>query len=494
MLLDTEKDNYGGIHMQIKNTEGIESLHIWVTLNYNPVKWIESPIFMEHKRFEKNTYVSENYITPVRGTVVEGSPYERFKKLIMVLKQRVGFQSSEFYLIECEVPKNFVIGDTGVIMPYVASPWIRAIDYFKLAEYNGDYFKYYCDVLYENEYGSLVRGAKFIEPSLKTLQGLLDRVNEVRDPGVAYNRLISNNDIINSLITYCKELDMESEKFKTLYSYLESDIVKGEFLAFDGNKKIYLDSNPLLSLKYLWESYWGEDSSTEEVELDFNNLPDYVLNADKALKNIEIEKEREKERERIRKEKERIRKEKEEIARKKRYYGPHADKVDDRVRQDQNSFGWWANWVASKVTFGLIRPPKTLRSDDYREQFIKKNPGLFIKGFYLCIYCGRPIMAKSEDKNWKMYVDHIEPINQGGRNNTWNLGPACLKCNTAKSDKGGEWVVRGYIGKVGFTALQLSSNVIKTLFTGYKDKNVIKKFISLGFYGITGLWLLQFLF
>ena len=158
---------------------------------------------------------------------------------------------------------------------------------------------------------------------------------------------------------------------------------------------------------------------------------------------------------------------------------------------DQNSVGWWARWVANKVTLGLVRPPKTMRSDDYRKNFIKRNPGLFIEGLYFCIYCGKPIHADSSDQNRKMYVDHIKPINQGGRNSTWNLGPACWKCNSNKSDKGGEWVVLGYMGKLGFTTMQVVSNVSKTLLFGYKEKNKFKKAVSIGFYVYTGLWMFK---
>ena len=134
-----------------------------------------------------------------------------------------------------------------------------------------------------------------------------------------------------------------------------------------------------------------------------------------------------------------------------------------RDRKEENSFGWYAQFLAHYVTFGLVKPPKTLRGDNYRYEFMKANPGIIVKGLYFCVYCGKPITKKG------MQVDHIKPINLGGRNWTPNLAPACVKCNQAKKAKAGMWTVRGYIGKIIYSVAQSASNLITGVVTGRKD-------------------------
>ncbi len=126
--------------------------------------------------------------------------------------------------------------------------------------------------------------------------------------------------------------------------------------------------------------------------------------------------------------------------------------------------------------FGRAQPEtKWDRGLNYRSDFLKTNKGLF-GCIYLCAYCGRPMGRK------KMQVDHHIAINhvknnplyklyfglhniatnlvsrvkclmtgakysrQTGVNVSYNLLPACPKCNNKKSDKGGMWIIRGYIG------------------------------------------------
>lgn len=473
--------------MQIINTEGIEPLHVWFMVGYDPSRWMSAPVLLEHYSLSDKYPLKDYYIAPLKGIKIDGNPFDRLSKLLMMLKQRSKMYMDKFYLIECEIPYDFISGDSVVVVPYLATMWIRAIDYLEKLESNGDYFKYSCEVLYENEYRSLLYGSNILEFSETTLQSVVDRVNVLNDPEMSYNCIISNTDLLKSVLIRCQDFSSDSDDYKNMVRLIESDIKRGEFTTFAGNRVQFPVENGLASLKYLWELYFGKEEQVNRYAVNFEDTPEQLINANRVLN------ERRKEEERA-KEKERIRREKEEIARKKRYYGRNADKVDDRIKQDQNSIGWWARWVANKVTFGLVRPPKTIRSDDYREQFMKRNQGLVVKGFYLCIYCGRPIHAKSPDNNHKMFVDHIKPINQGGRNSTWNLGPACFKCNSEKSDKGGEWVLRGYIGKAGYTVLQTASNIGRTLLLGFKEKSKLKKAASFAFYGITGLWLLQLLF
>lgn len=96
------------------------------------------------------------------------------------------------------------------------------------------------------------------------------------------------------------------------------------------------------------------------------------------------------------------------------------------------------------------RKPRYARSDNYRTNFIRENPGVF--GLYMCSYCGRIIPRR------KMEVDHIISINHANNhkllhfigksaiNSTVNLTPACHNCNSNKSDRGGLWIIRGLIG------------------------------------------------
>jgi high-affinity Fe2+/Pb2+ permease len=109
------------------------------------------------------------------------------------------------------------------------------------------------------------------------------------------------------------------------------------------------------------------------------------------------------------------------------------------------------------------------RSTGYRKDYLKKHKGFF--GIYTCAYCGRLITKKN------MQVDHIYPIGQvkttmkgkafviantfwkgskesdKGINGTWNTVSACPACNHKKSDKGGLWIWRGYIGRIVYPVL-----------------------------------------
>ena len=109
------------------------------------------------------------------------------------------------------------------------------------------------------------------------------------------------------------------------------------------------------------------------------------------------------------------------------------------------------------------------RSGDYRKKYIEKHKGFF--GIYCCSYCGK-LCSKSN-----MEVDHIYPINgvknkrsgkfwvalntwylpsnNKGVNETWNTTSACHDCNSQKSDSGGSWIWRGYVGRIIFPILNI---------------------------------------
>lgn len=95
------------------------------------------------------------------------------------------------------------------------------------------------------------------------------------------------------------------------------------------------------------------------------------------------------------------------------------------------------------------------RSDDYRYEYIRHNPGK--NGKYHCSYCGK--MIKKED----MQVDHIFSVHNAknhistrllmklfginGVNDVKNLTASCKKCNMKKGKMGNGWIIRGFLGK-----------------------------------------------
>ena len=130
------------------------------------------------------------------------------------------------------------------------------------------------------------------------------------------------------------------------------------------------------------------------------------------------------------------------------------------------------------------------RSDDYRKKYLNKHKGIL--GIYTCSYCGK-LCTKSG-----MQVDHIYPINGAktkvsgklwvkintwylpkekrnqGINGVWNTTSACPTCNHIKSDLGGVWVWRGYIGRILFPIVNiiLIGLLVKGLFVTIFYNNV----------------------
>lgn len=92
------------------------------------------------------------------------------------------------------------------------------------------------------------------------------------------------------------------------------------------------------------------------------------------------------------------------------------------------------------------------RSDNYRNEFFEHNHGP-----YRCAYCGKKLKSKD------MEIDHLIPVSKAKTskyaqtllkinfinnvNNYRNLVPACRRCNRAKSDKMGGWVILGMLGR-----------------------------------------------
>lgn len=113
------------------------------------------------------------------------------------------------------------------------------------------------------------------------------------------------------------------------------------------------------------------------------------------------------------------------------------------------------------------------RSSNYREIYFKHNKGIFYK-WYLCAYCRDKFLEKDI-----VEVDHCIAVNAVKKkwyfqlffmllgtnvNDNLNLVAACRKCNRAKRDKSGKWIIRGAFGKVEHLILQgLSQMLLKSL-------------------------------
>lgn len=131
------------------------------------------------------------------------------------------------------------------------------------------------------------------------------------------------------------------------------------------------------------------------------------------------------------------------------------------------------------------------RSDDYRKEFLKYNPGFF-GCLYFCVYCGKPITRRTMQVDHHIAINYVRhnpllklffgigniisnlfgPLLYGknwtknkGVNVSYNLLPACANCNHKKSDKGGFWIVRGAIGGTIWRLLNFVNNLIIRLFS-----------------------------
>lgn len=126
----------------------------------------------------------------------------------------------------------------------------------------------------------------------------------------------------------------------------------------------------------------------------------------------------------------------------------------------------------------------------YRSVFLKNNPGLFGK-FYFCVYCGKPLTRKSMQVDHHIAVNRVKlnPLYKAyfnianavtnlfgklvhgkkykknvGVNVSYNLVPACARCNNKKSDNGGLWIIRGMIGGTVWKILNLLSKLLRRIF------------------------------
>lgn len=92
---------------------------------------------------------------------------------------------------------------------------------------------------------------------------------------------------------------------------------------------------------------------------------------------------------------------------------------------------------------GMTYSQKKRASFNYRNEYFKKNPGIY-GSIWFCSQCGKMLVGK---KN--VVIDHIVPLNNvAGVNRTFNTVAICQKCNSSKSDKVDYRVVKGYLAKV----------------------------------------------
>ena len=81
-------------------------------------------------------------------------------------------------------------------------------------------------------------------------------------------------------------------------------------------------------------------------------------------------------------------------------------------------------------------------SYDYRREYFKQNPGLF-GCVWFCSQCYKPLIGP---KN--VVVDHIIPLNKGGKNHVSNCTACCKACNSSKSDIVDGRVIKGQLFKL----------------------------------------------
>lgn len=140
-----------------------------------------------------------------------------------------------------------------------------------------------------------------------------------------------------------------------------------------------------------------------------------------------------------------------------------------RVLSAKEKYDYWCITVSE-----LSKKSKFERSDTYRKDFLKENPGI-LGGRYMCIYCHKLIPRE------RMQVDHLVAVNRLNKNPLWklvfmwnkagvnsimNLYPACSVCNIRKKDQGGKWIARGQIGGVLWRVLQGSQKVLSKITHG----------------------------
>lgn len=114
----------------------------------------------------------------------------------------------------------------------------------------------------------------------------------------------------------------------------------------------------------------------------------------------------------------------------------NAKRVTNDIKKKSNS-------SRRKKTQGMTYSQKKRASFNYRNEYFKKNPGIY-GNIWFCSQCGKILIGKHN-----VVIDHIMPLNNvAGVNRTFNTVAICQKCNSSKSDSVDYRVVKGYLAKL----------------------------------------------
>lgn len=118
-------------------------------------------------------------------------------------------------------------------------------------------------------------------------------------------------------------------------------------------------------------------------------------------------------------------------------------RVTNNTKMVTNDTKKKSNSSRRKKTQGMTYSQKKRASFNYRNEYFKKNPGIY-GNIWFCSQCGKILIGKHN-----VVIDHIMPLNNvAGVNRTFNTVAICQKCNSSKSDSVDYRVVKGYLAKL----------------------------------------------
>ena len=118
-------------------------------------------------------------------------------------------------------------------------------------------------------------------------------------------------------------------------------------------------------------------------------------------------------------------------------------RVTNNTKKRTNDTKKKSNSSRRKKTQGITYSQKKRASFNYRNEYFKKNPGIY-GNIWFCSQCGKILIGKHN-----VVIDHIMPLNNvAGVNRTFNTVAICQKCNSSKSDSVDYRVVKGYLAKL----------------------------------------------
>lgn len=118
-------------------------------------------------------------------------------------------------------------------------------------------------------------------------------------------------------------------------------------------------------------------------------------------------------------------------------------RVTNNTKKRTNDTKKKSNSSRRKKTQGMTYSQKKRASFNYRNEYFKKNPGIY-GNIWFCSQCGKILIGKHN-----VVIDHIMPLNNvAGVNRTFNTVAICQKCNSSKSDSVDYRVVKGYLAKL----------------------------------------------